>query len=500
MVADEVWHMVQLFAPQAEACHLPPELSLPDMLAWLAPGRVLVRCDVTAVSGLVRVATAVYWHDGQETRSQQRCHEARVPWGMETAQGRRLISVHVYTLLRQLLGVNPSPWGVLRGVRPTKIAHRLWDQGYTPAIIADILTRQYAVSPEKARLLTAVAARQRPYLLTPSVARHVVSVYIGIPFCPSRCVYCSFPSSIMPDTEVRRAFLRALAADLKSAGDFIRARRLSVQTVYIGGGTPTSLHQHELAWLLAKVKQSLPWTGVREFTVEAGRPDSLSPDKLLLLRRCGVSRISINPQSMHDKTLRLIGRGHTVEDIIKMFTLSRHIGFSRINMDIIAGLPGENLADFQATLDGLAALRPDNLTVHTLARKKGAAISRQAGWVLPTADTVAAMLAAAAICAAKLGMAPYYLYRQKNMIGNLENVGYARPEAVCVYNVQMMEERQTIIGVGPGAASKMVRVDGWSLQSVYNPRDVATYISGLPHYIQRRDALLHQWFDHNKEV
>lgn len=499
-VEGEVRHMFQLFAPQAVECHLPPGQTWPSALTWLAAGRVVVCSKATSVSGLVHVATAVYWYGGRATRSHPRRSDLNVPPGTEMAHVRWLTRLHVYETLRRLLGVNPSPWGVLRGVRPTKIVHRLWDKGFSPERIAAVLTSQYAVAPEKARLVTTVAARQRPYLLAPAAARRTVSVYIGIPYCPSRCVYCSFPAFPLPDTASRRAFLRALATDIQAAGEFIRARQLTVETVYIGGGTPTSLAAHELAWLLAKVRQTLPWMGVREFTVEAGRPDSLSLAKLLVLRRYGATRISINPQSMHDKTLQLIGRGHTVEDIIKVFTLARRVGFSRINMDIIAGLPGESLADFQTTLTRVAALQPDNLTVHTLARKKGAALYRAAGWLLPEAATVVDMLAAAAACAAALGMVPYYLYRQKHMIGNLENVGYARPAAVCLYNIQMMEERQTIIGIGPSAASKVVRVADWSLRSVYNPKDVATYIARLPSYINRRNAVLQQWLNNNKEV
>lgn len=413
-------------------------------------------------------------------------------------EGGRLVRLALLELMSAVLGVAPPPWGILRGVRPTKLIHRLLDAGMDTDAAAAGMTRLYAVHPAKAALAAAVAVRQRPFLA--AAPPRLVSVYIGIPYCPSRCLYCSFPANVLPARRADlEAFLEALAADIRAAASLFAAHGLAAETVYIGGGTPTSLPDADFAALLRLARDAFVGPATREFTVEAGRPDSVSPAKIAALQAMGVTRVSVNPQTMREKTLRLIGRNHSVRDIIEMFSKIREAKIPVINMDIIAGLPGETPADFAATVDRLAGLAPDNLTVHTLALKKGSLLkTAQEKYPLPGEAEAAAMLAAAAAGARRMGLEPYYLYRQKYMAGNLENVGYAKPGRECIYNIKIIEERQTVIGIGPAAATKAVRSDR-RLKSCYNPKDVPTYITRLPLYAGRREQLLTDLFDREEE-
>lgn len=450
---------------------------------------VLIRNTVVYGAGTT-VITEVYFRreDGQLG-----CRTRRARAGGEDAPAavQRLVRLNLLALLGELTGRNPGPWGILRGVRPIKIVHRLLDEGFSADQAAVRLTADYAVSGDKARLLAGIALRQRPFLLTGTAARRLVAVYVGIPYCPSRCLYCSFPANVLPADRAEVAvFLHALEADIAAAAEILARHGLAAETVYIGGGTPTSLGEADFARLLDTVRTAFVSAATREFTVEAGRPDSLTDGKIAAMAAAGVSRVSINPQTMREKTLKLIGRNHSVRDIIVMFRKIRASGIPVVNMDVIAGLPGETAADMAATMDEIVRLAPDNLTVHTLAIKRGSRLAEGQGEVaLPDETATAAMLAVAADGACRMGLVPYYLYRQKHMTGNLENVGYARPGAECLYNIQIIEERQTVIGVGPAAGTKAVRADH-RLTSCYNPKDVATYIRNVDHYTRRREELV----------
>lgn len=394
------------------------------------------------------------------------------------------------------------PWGILRGVRPAKIVHRLLDAGLTASAIGAILKNDYALSSEKADLVTQVALYQRPFLLSPEQARRAVSIYIGIPYCPTRCLYCSFPAYVLPDRETLHCFLRALREDMKSAAFLVQRYGLNVQSVYIGGGTPTSLPADEFSSLLTLVKQLFIKTDHLEFTVEAGRPDSIDEIKIQAMQQAGVTRVSVNPQTMQRKTLKLIGRKHSVQDIINTFRQMRQYEIPVINMDLIAGLPGETAMDFADTMGKIALLKPDNITLHTLAIKKGSRLKSdliRSGHFLPDAATVAKMLDTAKPYISDLGLNPYYLYRQKYMTGNLENVGYARPCTECLYNIQVMEERQSIIGIGPAAGTKAVDSRTWTLARCYHAKDVFAYIKNLDKYIAQRDTLFFSLFDSQEE-
>jgi oxygen-independent coproporphyrinogen-3 oxidase len=464
-------------------------LAAGDLEAALPAGAIFIRN--TATSGTVTtVITEVFFRResgefGCLTRRDQAAGEDA------PAAAQRLVRLNLLALLRQITGRDPGPWGILRGVRPIKIVHRMLDAALTTAEAAAQLTAKYAVDSGKAQLLAAIAGRQRPFLHAGAAGRHLVSVYVGVPYCPSRCLYCSFPANVLPaDRNAVAAFLNALEADIAAAAALLVRHGLAAETVYIGGGTPTCLDEADFARLLELAGHAFTSGATREFTVEAGRPDSLTDGKVAAMAAAGVTRVSVNPQTMRDKTLKLIGRNHTVRDIIVMFRKIRSAGIPVVNMDVIAGLPGETAADMAATMDGIAALAPDNLTVHTLAIKRGSRLA--AGPIdaaLPGDAETAAMVAVAAAAAGRMGLVPYYLYRQKYMTGNLENVGYARPGTECIYNIQIIEERQTVIGVGPAAGTKAVR-DVFRLDSCYNPKDVATYIGNIDHYIRRRDALV----------
>lgn len=421
---------------------------------------------------------------------------------------RRLVRLNLLKLMQQITGHTPGPWGILRGVRPTKIVHKLLDQGLNHCEITDRLISEYAVTPAKAELITGIAIHQRPFIATPDKRDEgkVVSIYVGIPYCPSRCLYCSFPAYVLPEQrEQLNIFLRAITKDIESTARLLAKFNLAVENIYVGGGTPTSLGAADLSGLLALVKQRFCGPQTKEITVEAGRPDSINDEKIDVLRQYKINRVSINPQTMQDKTLKQIGRRHTVQDIIDVFAKIRHADIPIVNMDVIAGLPGESHADMEDTMRQIALLNPENITVHTLALKRGS-ILRDAlssgvmtGQALPNEEITQLMLKTAAAYTASMNMHPYYLYRQKYMTGNLENVGYAKPNTDCLYNMQIMEERQTIIGIGPAAGTKAVNPNHWRLQSSYNAKDVGSYIKNLDIYLSERHTLLSRLYGDHEE-
>ena len=392
-----------------------------------------------------------------------------------------------------------SPWGSLTGVRPAKIVHRQLDAGEAPQDIERLLRTRYGVSEEKARLLVEVAQRNRPLLPTPDTAeqeKRAISLYLGIPYCASRCVYCSFPSALLPsDKEQIACLLAAIGQDIQAVVKLLSVYGLSVRSLYIGGGTPTCLPDEFLSRLLAWLSSSFDIPAMLEFTVEAGRPDSITPQNLQLLRNAGVSRISVNPQTMQQTTLERIGRNHSAEQTLRAFYLARSLGFSRINMDLIAGLPGETAQDMQLSLDQVLAAGPENITVHSLALKRGAALldhADEATW--RNGRIVAEMTETAAIKLHAAGLLPYYIYRQKNSPGNQENVGYARTGAECIYNVDIIEERRTIIGMGPSSSTKAVRATAWRLEGCFFPKDIPTYIRNINELAAKRELLIKTLF------
>lgn len=392
-----------------------------------------------------------------------------------------------------------SPWGILNGVRPAKIVHRLMDRQENPAAIRQILVERYGLKPEKAELLTEVALNNRDRVPSPEAAaqeRHQVSLYLGIPYCASRCTYCSFPSALLPaDEEQIVCLLRAIGQDIQAVVKLLSNFGLTARTFYIGGGTPTCLPDRQLAVLLEQLTRAFDLSAMPEVTVEAGRPDSITPTKLALLRQAGVNRISVNPQTMQQRTLDRIGRKHSACQIFEALSQVRAAGFDVVNMDLIAGLPGENEQDMEDSLRQILTWRPENITVHTLALKRGAPMHEQGNADdLPAPETVRRMVAISAGTLREHGYSPYYLYRQKNSPGNMENVGYALPNRQCIYNIDIIEERRTLLGMGPAAASKAVDFGSWKLESCHFPKNIPAYIRTLDGLLQKRRRLLEPLF------
>lgn len=399
----------------------------------------------------------------------------------------RCVKLAVLDVLRQAVRRSlVMPWGILTGVRPGKLAHKLLDSGLSCDELPQYLERHYLLPHGQAQLLTEICLRQRQLL---PAAEKQVGIYIGIPFCPTRCSYCSFPSGIVPlEEELQQKFLNFIEQDMLTVVQLLSMYSLNVTAVYIGGGTPTSLSETAFARLIALTARHLLLPGVREFTVEAGRPDCFSAEKLKVMEACGVNRISVNPQTLHDKTLKAIGRSHTVQDFYRSYDLVRHSGIKTVNTDLIIGLPGETADDVRASLDGIRALAPDNLTVHTLTLKKSAPIFG-AQFSSLTAEDAEALVAYGSETAAAMGMLPYYLYRQHYMLGNLANIGYAASGSASLYNIQMMEERHVVLGIGPASATKVPQADGHHLKKLNMPKDIGTYTGNLPQLAHKRSLL-----------
>lgn len=400
----------------------------------------------------------------------------------------RVAKLAVKGLLERYTGREAGPWGILTGIRPTKIAHRLLDQGWLGDRLELFLQNSFALRADKSSLMRRVAELQRAFLHPHGAAGKYVSIYIGIPFCPTRCVYCSFPAySLERYRGWVEPFVAALLREIQALGQVIKELGLGVETIYIGGGTPTSLPVEKLREIFQGVDNWLMTPGTGEYTVEAGRPDTINEQVLDLLRSHGVNRLSVNPQSMNIQTLKAIGRAHSPEDVVRAMELARSKGFANINMDLIIGLPGEGLVEMGHTLEQIKELAPENITVHTLAIKRASALKEQyEEYTLAEAGEAAKMLDLAYGAAKELGMSPYYLYRQKQMLGHLENVGFAKSGYECVYNIQMMEERQTIVGLGGGSGSKWVNAADWSLEATYNPKDPRNYFERVEELIGKK--------------
>ncbi|MHB1653402.1 MAG: coproporphyrinogen dehydrogenase HemZ [Desulfitobacteriaceae bacterium] len=378
------------------------------------------------------------------------------------------------------------PWGILTGIRPTKLIRALTDLGIPEQAQTSTLAKLYALRPDKIRLLKEVSSVQLSYLQEIEAYPEWVSLYIGIPFCPSRCSYCTFPGYALGRERVElKIYLESLKQEIRAVGEMMSADGLRGDTLYIGGGTPSILNSMELRELLEVCQSWLPLQSGLELTVEAGRPDTLSEEKLEVLAALGVTRLSINPQTMQENTLQRIGRAHGVTEISEMYKLARRLGDWVINMDLILGLPGEGLIEVRSTMEQLNSLRPDNLTVHVLALKRGAK-EMELGYEHGEQSICEGMQELAGKKARSWGLRPYYLYRQKHMAGNLENIGYARPGTESRYNIAIMEERQSIIGMGAGAATKVVSRSDYTLENFQHPSDWRTYLKSWPVLHSRR--------------
>ncbi len=380
------------------------------------------------------------------------------------------------------------PWGNLTGIRPTKIAMGLLEEGKTEEEIVSFMKEEHYVSDEKASLSLDIAKREKQLLSTVHFDDGY-SLYIGIPFCPTTCLYCSFTSYPICKYKTRvEEYIDCLIKEMEYTAKACKDKILD--SVYIGGGTPTTLEAGQLDRLLTALKEIFDFSTVQEFTVEAGRADSITREKLEVLKKHQVDRISINPQTMKQETLKLIGRQASVEQVKEAYAMAREVGKFNINMDIILGLPGETKEDVQNTIDEIVAMKPESLTVHSLAIKRA---SKLAQWInengIETINNTDETMQIAEQGAKDLNMQPYYLYRQKNMSGNFENVGYAIEGNYGLYNILIMEEKQTIVALGAGSITKVVYPDG-RIERADNVKDVALYIEKIDEMIQRKQSLL----------
>lgn len=405
---------------------------------------------------------------------------------VEKRYAKRCIKTAVFRAMRKAFPGRLIPWGSLTGIRPTRLLRELIDtEGREEAL--RLMREQFDVSPEKIALAEEIDSVQQPILN--SAGPNDLGVYIGIPFCRTRCLYCSFASQLRTKKTDMKAYLNALKKDIELGSAMAASHGLTPRSFYMGGGTPTILTADELDSLLDHVHSCYSTAGC-EFTVEAGRPDTITRDKLLVMKSHGVTRVSVNPQTMCDRTLRLVGRDHTSADIIACYNEVREVGFDSVNMDLIAGLPNETESDFAHSLEVIKSLSPDCLTVHTLAIKRASRLrERMDEYELPPVEAVEHMVDMGRECASSMGMKPYYMYRQKYMAGNLENVGYSKEGAICVYNIDMMEDGMSIIAHGAGAMTKRVWAEGGRIERVPNNKDIATYIEKVGETQLERERL-----------
>ena len=426
-------------------------------------------------------ATTKITLDGRTVTASRRLKAAE-----ETVRLRRqTLQQSFYLASVQLLPYEPA-WGALAGVRPTKISTKHMLQGGTAKSASKLLKDVYYVTPERRELAIdcSISTVKAAGLLDPAD----VSLYVGIPFCPTRCTYCSFVSrSIGKRTELIDPYLEALLKEIEVTGRLLAQSGRKVRTIYIGGGTPTTLSAPQMARLLDTIRASFDLSRCIEFTVEGGRPDTLDAEKLQTIFDHGADRMSINPQTMEDHVLRACGRPHKAADVVRAYGEAVDAGFKAINMDLIAGLPEDSVEGFKRSLDAVAALNPANITVHTLALKKGADLfERRVN--LPTAEEVTEMVAYANRKLRELGYKPYYLYRQKYMSGSFENVGWSKDGLDCLYNIYMMEEVHTILSLGGGGMNK-VNLPGGKIERFHNPKFPEQYIEMLDSVLSQKEEM-----------
>ena len=397
----------------------------------------------------------------------------------------RNMELAVFGVLTEILSIRPK-WGVLTGIRPVKLAMQLHDMGLSEEEIRKKLKEERLVSDEKLDLL--LTTMEHELEIRASSRPNSVSLYISIPFCPSRCSYCTFTShSVEKAAKLIPQYVELLCGELKDIAVLIEEIGLHLETVYMGGGTPTVLTAKQLDRVLSTVNESFDMTGVRELTVEAGRPDTITAEKLAVLKKNGVGRISINPQTMDDEVLAAIGRKHTAEDVKNAFALAKTFGFDSINMDLISGLPGDNMEKFRKTIAEVIAMNPDNITLHTLTVKHGANLAPMAQSVF--AATADAMNEYAYGEFAKAGYFPYYLYRQKGTVDNLENVGFCKPGKEGIYNIFIMDETHTVLSAGAGGVTKLKAPYDKKIERIFNFKYPYEYIERFELMNERKEQV-----------
>ena len=393
---------------------------------------------------------------------------------------KRVIGLSIAKAINSILNI-PLPWGILTGVRPAKLVSEAWNEGKTTDEIIHTFKDKYLVSDEKLNLMIKVAEEEKK-IVEGGIGK--AGLYIGIPFCPTRCLYCSFTSYPLKQYSAKvDAYIDALIKEMEFSKRYLD--NVELESLYIGGGTPTSLNEKQLDKLLTNVEKcfKIPM----EFTVEAGRPDTITEDKLRILKEHNVSRISINPQTLNNETLKLIGREHSVEMFLNAFEMARKVGHKHINTDIILGLPNEGEKEVANTMEGLLKLSPESITVHTLSVKRASRLKETLDkYEMTDAAKMDKLIGISRQYTEKMGMSPYYMYRQKNMVGNFENVGYCKPNCQCIYNVAIMEEKQSILALGAGGSTKLVNTKTNQIERIFNVKSVDDYITRIDEMLERK--------------
>ena len=403
---------------------------------------------------------------------------------------KRQVKLALYNLLKKLTGMRP-PWGSLTGIRPTRLLYEAMEAGMTLDEAVRHVQDAFDVTSDRAALLGEIARMQAGIR---EAGDSQFDLYIGIPFCKTRCSYCSFSAGEIGDGRRVEPYVKALLREIELSRNLMAETGMTLRAGYIGGGTPTAIPCRDLERILEAAQAAFP-TAV-EWTVEAGRPDTIDREKLEMIARHGVGRISVNPQTFNDETLRRIGRAHTGSQTVAAYRLAREMGFEDINMDLIAALPGETVDDFSRTLDRVIELQPDSVTVHSLAIKRSSKLHEQltvsGGHTQIGAGGAGEMIAMARKRLGAAGYGPYYLYRQKYMAGNLENVGYAKPGKACLYNIGNMEETVSVLALGAGAITKWLFDRTLRIERAPNVRNIDEYIARVDEMVQRKRAVILQ--------
>ena len=429
------------------------------------------------------------WSHGSHAHEIEQMIPSGTPVEVRRAR-KRQVKRTLYELLKEMTGMQ-LPWGALTGIRPTRLLYEALDAGLSMEAARSHVMREFDVSADRAQLLCEIAEMQRG-VRTPEDGSF--DLYIGIPFCKTRCSYCSFSSGeIGRNKKLVAPYTEALLREIELSAQLMREAGLHVRAAYMGGGTPTAIPCDDLERILAAAREAFP--GAVEWTVEAGRPDTIDREKLAMLKRMEIGRISVNPQTFCDETLARIGRSHSGEDTVRAYELARELGFDDVNMDLIAALPGETPEIFEATLEKVISLAPESVTVHSLAIKRSSKLHEQlhvsgAGHTQVSAEGAAEMIAHARSRLTQAGWRPYYLYRQKYMAGNLENVGYARPGKACLYNIGNMEETASVLALGAGAISKWLFARDLRIERAANVKNIEEYTRRVEEMVQRKRDLI----------
>ncbi len=398
----------------------------------------------------------------------------------------------IFSSLREITG-DYYPWGILVGIRPSKIALKYLEEGKSEREIVELFSNKYLASEEKARLCIEVAKKEKESV---NKDEKNIAIYIGMAFCPTRCFYCSFTANpIGANKKLVNPYLEALTYEIREMKEYVDERGLRIESVYFGGGTPTAVNNDEFEQIMKEIyKAFVENRDLLEFTVECGRPDSITLEKLETMKKYKTSRISINPQTMNDNTLKMIGRGHSSKDVIEKFNLARKLGFNDINMDMIIGLPGEGIKEARHTAEEILKLRPDSLTVHGLSLKRASILYEnfilKKGIQIKKQEELSSMYEISRELAKDLDIKPYYMYRQKNMVGNMENLGYSKEGKECLYNIEMIEDKQTIIALGADAVSKVVFLEENRIERFGNVKDIREYANRIKEMVEEKRKLL----------